>query len=171
MIYNFDIHVETSYFCFAYWILKPIFINIWRSLKKEKWKPVITLWIVILLSSLLPILIQKSMISLYQFMEIAFSSEILDIDAVKELWVILGILHATIWKQNCYYSIFKIHKGQTFLLEQEYYDAKNLMIWVLVFKEFIFSFLCNIYIKLIDFISKYMKLRESTCKKIVLWYF
>lgn len=36
------------------------------------------------------------MISLYQFMEIAFSSEILDIDAVKELWVILGILHATI---------------------------------------------------------------------------
>ena len=88
-------------------------------IKKEKWKPVITLWIVILLSSLLPILIQKIMISLYQFMEIAFSSEILDIDVVKELWVILGILHATIWKQNCYYSIFKIHKGQTFLLEQE----------------------------------------------------
>ena len=44
-------------------------------------------------------------------MDILFSSEIVDIDAVTELWVILGILHATIWKKNCYYSIFKIHKG------------------------------------------------------------
>ena len=54
-------------------------------IKKEKWKPVIILWIVILLSSLLPILIQKIIISLYQFMDILFSSEILDIDAVTEL--------------------------------------------------------------------------------------
>ena len=54
-------------------------------IKKEKWKPVIILWIVILLSSLLPILIQKIIISLYQFMDILFSSENLDIDAVTEL--------------------------------------------------------------------------------------
>lgn len=52
-------------------------------------------------------------------MDISLSSEILDTDAVTELWVILGILHTTIWKKNCYYSIFKINKRQTFLLEQE----------------------------------------------------
>lgn len=87
-------------------------------IKKRKMKSCNHSVNIILLSSLLPILIQKIIISLYQFMDILLSSEILYTDAVTELWVILGILHATIWK-NCYYSIFKINKRQTFLLEPE----------------------------------------------------
>ena len=65
-------------------------------IKKRKMKSCNHSVNIILLSSLLPILIQKIIISLYQFMDILLSSEILYTDAVTELWVILGILHATI---------------------------------------------------------------------------